>query len=132
MEVAIITFIVCLLFGLVLVLRSGPDAKSSRGLLIVGLILLGLGGFGLLDLWLEGWLAALITAIVMVALPAGTTRSLTGTMYGVGAVLITALVGVILSLAARGDWLVQATAALTDSSSTFGKLVTDWIGSWGG
>jgi hypothetical protein len=131
---AVLTFVLLLVFGILLVFRgraeTKPGDRSNRAPLIIGLVLLGLGGFGILNFWMPGWIAALVTATVMVTVPAGVTRSLSGVMHGIFAVLIIIIIGVVFSLASGGSWLVEAVAAVTESSTEFGKLVTDWVASW--
>ena len=125
----VITFILILLIGAGLAFGGrGKDKDSGNSkALTFGLVLFGLGLFGLLNYPLEALYAAIAVVAVLLTIPWAITRSPAAIIQGLVAVVIIVVLGLIFSLSPAVEILRDATIAIGGSSSDLGDIITDWL-----
>ena len=122
----VITFIILLLIGAGLAFRNKGKESNSKPLTL-GLVLFGLGGFGLLNYPLDALYAAIAVVAVLLVIPWAITGSPAGVIQGIVAVVVIVILGLIFSLTPATEYLRDATIAIGEGSSDLGKIITDWL-----
>jgi hypothetical protein len=122
----VITLILLLLIGAGLAFRSKGKEHSSKGL-TSGLVLFGLGLFGLLNYPLDALYAAIAVVAVLLIVPWAITGSAAAVIQGVIAVVIIVVLGLLFRLTPAAIWLGDATSTIGSNSSDLGGIITDWL-----
>lgn len=123
----VITLLILLFVGAGLAFRGkGKDNNNARGL-TPGLVLFGLGLFGLLNYPFDPLPAAIATVAVVLVLPWPITGSVAGMLQGLIAIVIIIGLGLLFRFTPMAEWLGDAIATIGGNSSDLGGIVTDWL-----
>lgn len=123
----VILLLLTLLVGAAMAFKGQGGGHTNSRALTIGLVLFGSGAFGLLIYVFPALYAGI--AVVAALLVAGwaSARSPMGAVYGIIAIVIIVVIGLIFRFTPATEWLVDFAYAFGNSASEFGKLVTSWI-----